>query len=70
LKYRDRGKIEITFRDTEAAKIIFDYKIFSIPSMELIATGHSIQVFLDKDYNLVWSTPLFFYQWKQQHGLV
>jgi acyl-CoA thioester hydrolase len=70
LKYRDRGKIEITFRDTEAAKIIFDYKIFALPSMELVATGHSVQVFLDRDYNLVWSTPLFFYQWKQHHGLV
>ncbi|MDR2409095.1 MAG: acyl-CoA thioesterase [Bacteroidales bacterium] len=69
LKYGDKGRIEICFRDTEAAKIIFDYKIFSIPSEELIATGYSIQVFLDRDYNLVWLTPLFFQQWKQQKGL-
>jgi acyl-CoA thioester hydrolase len=69
LKCGDKGRVEISFRDTEAAKIIFDYKIFSIPSEELIATGHSIQVFLDHDYKLVWLTPLFFQQWKQHNGL-
>ncbi len=70
LIYRDKGKIEITFRDSESAKIIFDYKIFSVPSGELIATGHSVQVFLDKDYNLVWNFPDFFLEWKKMNGLV
>ncbi|MDL2262290.1 acyl-CoA thioesterase [Bacteroidales bacterium OttesenSCG-928-I21] len=67
LIYRDTGKIEITFRNTEAAKIIFDYKIFSEPTGELIATGHSIQVFLDKNYNLVWTLPDFFLEWKKKN---
>ncbi|MDR2011307.1 MAG: acyl-CoA thioesterase [Bacteroidales bacterium] len=70
LIYRDIGKVEITLRDTEAAKIIFDYKIFSVPSGELIATGHSVQVFLDKDYNLVWTIPDFFLEWKKMNGLI
>ena len=70
LKYKDKGRIEITYRDTDSAKIIFDYKIFSANTNELIATGHSIQVFLDKDYNLMWSPPLFFQQWKQINGLI
>lgn len=70
LKYKDQGLIEITFRNTEAAKIIFDYKIFSIPEKEIIATGHSIQVFLDSDYNLVWSTPDFFTEWKKKNDLI
>jgi len=70
LKYKDKGRIEITYRDTDAAKIIFDYKIFSANTNELIATGHSIQVFLNKDYNLMWSAPLFFQQWKQMNGLM
>ena len=68
LKYKDKGRIEIIYRDTDAAKIIFDYKIFSTDTNELIATGHSIQVFLDKDYNLMWSSPPFFQQWKQMNG--
>ena len=70
LTYRDKGKVEIIFRNTEAAKLIFDYKIYAVPSNELIATGHSIQVFLDKDYNLVWSTPPFILEWKHLNGLV
>ena len=69
LKYQDKGRIEITFRNTDAAKIIFDYKIFSADTNELIATGHSVQVFLDRDYQLVWSPPDFFLQWKQMNGL-
>lgn len=70
LKYKDKGRVEITFRDTDAAKIIFDYKIFSVDTNELIATGYSVQVFLDTDYNLVWSIPVFFLQWKQMNGLI
>lgn len=70
LLYKDSGRIEIAFRDTEAAKIIFDYKIFSASSNELIATGHSVQVFLDKDYSLVWTTPEFFLEWKKMNGLL
>jgi len=69
LKYKDKGRIEITFRDTDAAKIIFDYKIYSADANELIAAGHSVQVFLDADYNLVWSMPDFFTEWKKLNGL-
>lgn len=70
LTYRDKGRVEITYRNTEAAKLIFDYKIYSVPSNELIATGHSVQVFLDENYNLVWSTPPFILEWKQRNGLI
>jgi acyl-CoA thioester hydrolase len=65
LRYQDKAKIEITFRDTNAAKIIFDYKIYSADN-ELVATGHTIQVFLDSNYNLVWETPEFFRKWKEK----
>jgi acyl-CoA thioester hydrolase len=68
LRVKDKGRVEITFRDTEAAKIIFDYKIYSSEN-ELIATGYSVQVFLNKSYNLVWETPEFFRQWKIMNGI-
>jgi len=70
LKYKERGKVEIVFRNTDAAKIIFDYKIFSCDNNDLIATGHTVQVFLDKDYNLLWYVPDFIIQWKKMHGLI
>jgi acyl-CoA thioester hydrolase len=70
LKYKDKAKIQITYRNTEAAKIIFDYKILDLETDEVLATAHTIQVFLDKDYNLVWSIPDFFLEWKKMNNLI
>jgi len=64
------ARIEITFRNTESAKIIFDYEIFDDEDNSLIATGYSIQVFLDKQYQLVWNNPPFYLEWKQKNGLM
>ena len=69
LIYGRKARIEICFRNTEAAKIIFDYEIYDLEDDSLIATGTSVQVFLDKEYQLVWNNPLFFEEWKQRHEL-
>jgi acyl-CoA thioester hydrolase len=66
LRYRDKGKIEIAYRPVETAKLIFDYKIYSEEN-ELVATGYSVQVFLDLNYNLVWELPEFMKQWKKKY---
>ena len=34
-----------------------------------MATGRSVQVFMDKDYNLLWSPPEFYVRWKEQWGV-
>jgi len=65
LKYKDRAKIEIAYRETDAAKLIFDYTIRSLPDNELIATGYSVQVFLDTNFNLMWNLPEFFEKWRK-----
>lgn len=67
LRYRDRARIEIAYRHTEAAKLIFDYKIYHLPSNDIVATGHSVQVFLDRDFNLMWELPPFFDLWQKKH---
>jgi len=69
LSYRRKARIDISFRNTEAAKIIFDYEIYDVEDDSLIATGYSVQVFLDKQYQLVWTNPAFFEEWKQKHGI-
>ncbi|MDR2682992.1 MAG: acyl-CoA thioesterase [Dysgonamonadaceae bacterium] len=69
LTYGKKARIDITYRNTEAAKIIFDYEIFDTDDGSLIATGYSIQVFLDRQYQLVWNNPPFYEAWKQQWGL-
>jgi acyl-CoA thioester hydrolase len=70
LIYGKKARIEIAFRNTEAAKIIFDYEIYDADDSSLIATGCSIQVFLDKQYQLVWTNPPFYEAWKQKWGLL
>ncbi|MDR2805240.1 MAG: acyl-CoA thioesterase [Dysgonamonadaceae bacterium] len=69
LIYGRKARIEITYRNTEAAKIIFDYAVFDMEDHSLIVTGHSVQVFLDKQYQLLWSNPPFYEEWKQKNGL-
>ncbi len=69
LKYGMRPRIDIIYRPTEAAKIVFDYEIHDAESDLLIATGHTVQVFMDLDYQLMWYAPEFFEQWKKRWGV-
>jgi acyl-CoA thioester hydrolase len=61
--------VDIFYRPTEAAKIIFDYEIHDTKDNELLATGRSVQVFLDKDYQLMWTNPEFYEEWKRKWGV-
>jgi acyl-CoA thioester hydrolase len=70
LIYGRKARVDISFRNTEAAKIIFDYEIYDLGDGSLIATGYSVQVFLDKQYQLVWNNPPFYEEWKQKNGLI
>ncbi len=70
LTYKDKGLAEIIFRNTDAAKIIFDYNIYNLHTQKLAVSGYSIQVFMDHDFNLQWATPDFFKEWKKIHGLL
>ncbi len=71
LRYGDRVLVETTYHDTKAAKIIFEYKLFHVLSSELVATGNSIQVFLDSKTNgLLLNNPPFFEAWKNEHDLM
>ncbi|PTX43026.1 acyl-CoA thioester hydrolase [Christiangramia gaetbulicola] len=68
LKYGDEFEVETTFVNSEAAKIIFEYKIFS--ESKLICTGRTTQVFTDKNSELVLNNPPFFLDWKMKMGLI
>ena len=57
--YGMRPRIKITYRPTESAKIVFDYKIYDSNDGSLLASGRSTQVFMDKDYKLVLYNPPF-----------
>ena len=59
-------RVEITYRPTDAAKIIFDYEIYDVKENLLLAVGHSVQVFMDRNYQLCWMNPEFYEQWKKK----
>ncbi len=70
LAYQMKPRIDIIYRPTEAAKIVFDYEIYNTETDELMATGRTVQVFMDKNYQLVWITPDFYQEWKQMWHLI
>ena len=69
IRYGMRPRIDIIYRPTEAAKIVFDYEIVDTSDGSLIATGHSVQVFMDMQYNLVWENPEFYLEWKHRMNM-
>ena len=70
LVYGDEIIIETEFINTDAAKIIFEYKIFNKKDKSIVATGKSIQVFLSTKGELILTNPDFFIDWKKKNGLL
>ena len=67
LRYGHHLLVESTFIDDPAAKMKFDYKIFETGSGDLVATGSSLQVFVDvKTFELQLLVPPFFEDWKKR----
>lgn len=67
LVYGMSPEIHIVYRPCEAAKIIFDYEIRDPETKEVYVTGHSVQVFMDKNtHQLVLTNPDFYTKWKQK----
>ncbi|MDR0395019.1 MAG: acyl-CoA thioesterase [Tannerella sp.] len=70
LLYGQRARVDITFRNTRAAKIIFDYEIYLTEDNSLVTTGTSTQVFVDKNHNLMITNPSFYEEWKKKYDLL
>ena len=68
LRYGDVARIETTFIDSAAAKMIFRYKIYN-PQNQLVCTGETVQVFLNAKGELSLTHPEFFERWKKKIGL-
>lgn len=66
LRVNDVAEIETRYIDGEAAKICFEYTIRRLSDNEVVATGSTMQVFVDTDYNLSLLQPEFFSKWREQ----
>ncbi len=64
LKYGDVALIETTFKISQAAKLVFNYKIYRKSDLKLCATGETIQVFTNLAGELQIINPPFFETWK------
>ena len=71
LKYGEKVIVETRFIPCDAAKLKFDYHVYNAGKGELVATGSSVQVFLDKETSVLQLTnPHFFEEWKKKQGLI
>ena len=68
LKYGDVAKIETTYIDSAAAKMIFRYRFFNDKN-ELVCIGETIQVFTTLEGELQLNIPDFILDWKRKKGL-
>ena len=66
ITYDMKPEITITYKPTDVAKIVFDYEIKNPETGDVLATGHSVQVFMDLNYQLVWINPDFYEEWKKR----
>jgi len=70
LRYGDKVIVETLYIPSEAAKLKFQYRLFNAGTGELVATGSSVQVFLEKESSVLQlSNPPFFENWKKIHVL-
>lgn len=70
LRYGDRVIVETVYIPCEAAKMKFNYSLTNAATGEIVATGYSVQVFLDKNESILQlANPPFFEDWKRRHGL-
>lgn len=70
LKVDDRAIVETRLINTNAAKIIFEYSVFRESDNMLAATGRSVQVFLNKEFELELVSPDFFVEWKKRWNII
>jgi len=62
-------RVDVTFIDSPASKLIFNYSIFNHLTNELLCEGKTIQVFLNLTGELQLTNPEFFLEWKKKQGL-
>jgi len=70
LLYGQQARVDIMYHPMRAAKIVFDYEIRLTENNSLLTTGSSIQVFIDKNYDLMLTNPPFYIEWKKKYNLL
>ncbi len=65
LRYGNSVIVESIYEPTNAAKLKFSYNMYESVTGDLVATGNTVQVFVDvKNFQLQLTVPEFFQAWK------
>lgn len=72
LRVGDEAIVETRYIPTDAAKIVFEYTIFKADGQTVVATGSSVQVFLNVKENnqLELNNPDFYLDWKKKWNII
>jgi len=71
LRYGDIMDVEVTYHNTQSAKIYFEYLIRHSKKGNIVAKGSSTQVFVNhKTFDLHLTVPAFFEEWKKKMNLI
>jgi acyl-CoA thioester hydrolase len=70
LTYGESAIVETKYIFLPAAKIRFEYDIYRESDNTLVATGYSLQVFLNLDGELEWNNPEFYTEWQRRWKLI
>lgn len=62
--------VETGYVPSEAAKIQLVYALYRASDNELMASGTTVQVFLDKDGQLQLTAPDFYREWKRKWNII
>ena len=71
LRYGEKMIVEAQYEPCEAAKLKFNYNLYNEAASQIVATGSSVQVFLDRNTHLLQLTnPDFFETWKRKMHVI
>lgn len=69
LSFGEEAIVETNYIASDAAKIIFEYTVYKSDGETVVATGSTVQVFLNSNNELEWTNPDFYQEWKKKWNI-
>lgn len=68
--YGEELTIESKLIPTDAAKVVFEYRVYRKSDHALVLKAKTVQVFMDLEGNMELTNPEFYLKWKRENGLI
>lgn len=68
--YGEELTIESKLIPTDAAKVVFEYRVYRRSDNALVLKAKTVQVFMDLEGNMELTNPEFYLKWKRENGLI